>query len=77
MKKKYRIAYKNFSSKRFKISNIDKFFYKNKIEYKRLLGENKIMNSFIHKFSKDSENIIDLGSGYGLSQFLIKKKKIQ
>ena len=47
---KYRIAYKNFSSKRFKISNIDKFFYKNKIEYKRLLGENKILNSFIYKF---------------------------
>lgn len=73
---KYRIAYKNFSSKRFKISNIDKFFYKNKIEYKRLLGENKIMNSFIHKFSKDSENIIDLGSGYGCRSIpLIKKRK--
>ena len=47
---KYRIAYKNFSSKRFKISNIDKFFKKNKIEYKRLLGENKIMNILFKVF---------------------------
>jgi len=73
-KEKYNNAYKKFFSKMFVLSDIDKFFYKKKTEYKRLLNENKIMEKFIFKYSKKSKNIIDLGSGYGCRSIPLMSK---
>ena len=65
-------------SKNLTLFDIDKIFYKKKIEYIKLQKENQIMKKFITKYSYNLQNIIDLGSGYGCRSIpLVTRKNFQ
>ena len=77
-KEKYNIISRKKISKNLTLFDIDKIFYKKKIEYIKLQKENQIMKKFITKYSYNLQNIIDLGSGYGCRSIpLVTRKNFQ